>query len=130
MFYRNIRNIRKGKGITQVQLAEAIGVKRPVISKYESGAVPLTVEQLQKIATALDVPLDYIIGDADVKSSLSWTETSKVLLATPYRVSSLNSGETVSGSAKTQICDYLNCSFRYLLGGNDEHDIRQRGSQR
>lgn len=52
-----IRQIRKEKEMTQQELAQKIGVKRAVISKYESGSIEPSLTQLQKIADALEVPL-------------------------------------------------------------------------
>lgn len=43
--------------MTQEELAQKIGVKRAVISKYESGSIEPSLTQLQKIADALEVPL-------------------------------------------------------------------------
>ena len=50
-----IRNIRKSKNMTQEQLAEKIGVKRSVISKYENNSVNISVDTIEKIANALGV---------------------------------------------------------------------------
>lgn len=52
-----IREIRKTLGMTQEQLADKIGVKRSVISKYETGLVSPTLEQLERIADAFQVPI-------------------------------------------------------------------------
>lgn len=57
MEMENLRRIRKEKKITQKQLAEKIGVQPSAISKYETGKVSPTVEQLEKIAEVLEVPV-------------------------------------------------------------------------
>lgn len=56
-----IRALRKEKGLTQEELAQKIGVKRAVISKYESGSIEPSLTQLQKIADALGVPLGNLL---------------------------------------------------------------------
>lgn len=56
-----IRALRKKKGMTQEELARKIGVKRAVISKYESGSIEPSLTQLQKIADALGVPLGTLL---------------------------------------------------------------------
>ncbi len=59
----NIRSVRKQKKLTQEQLADKIGVKRSVVSKYENDCVKISVETLEKIAKALDVDIfDIYIG--------------------------------------------------------------------
>lgn len=50
-----IKEIRKKRGMTQEQLAEKLGVKRSVVSKYESGSISPTTKMLENIAKALDV---------------------------------------------------------------------------
>ena len=58
-----IRHFRRNKGWTQEQLANAVGVKRAVISKYESGMVSPSYNMVQKIAAALDIPVTELVGD-------------------------------------------------------------------
>ena len=57
-----IKEIRKSKNITQEQLSKAIGVSRSVISKYENGTIPITLETISEIAKALDVPAFELLG--------------------------------------------------------------------
>ena len=54
----NIANIRKQKGLTQIQLAEMVGVNRFHISNIERGKSSPSLKLLIKIADALDVSLD------------------------------------------------------------------------
>lgn len=56
-----IRILRRNKGLTQEQLARAVGVKRAVISKYESGAISPSYDMMQKIAHALCVPINELL---------------------------------------------------------------------
>ncbi len=55
----NISYYRKLKGITQLQLAEKIGISRTHMSNIEAPNVPtsISVETLFAIADALDVPI-------------------------------------------------------------------------
>lgn len=57
-----ITSARKKAGLTQEQLASAIGVKRAVISKYETGAIDPSISQLQKIADVLGISISYLLG--------------------------------------------------------------------
>ena len=50
-----IQKARKQKGWTQEQLADAIHVKRAVISKYENGQVEPSVFRFKEIAKALEI---------------------------------------------------------------------------
>lgn len=52
-----IRKVRKEKGMTQKELGRACGMADSAIRKYESGVITPKVGTLNKLATALDVPL-------------------------------------------------------------------------
>ena len=54
---RLIRKAREAKGWTQDQLADAIGVKRSVVSKYETGIISLSVSKCTRIEDALGIKL-------------------------------------------------------------------------
>ncbi|WP_405520281.1 helix-turn-helix domain-containing protein [Spirosoma sp. KNUC1025] len=50
---KSIQEIRKAKGLSQAELAEFIGTNQVVESRYEMGTQYLTIDTIQKIATAL-----------------------------------------------------------------------------
>ncbi|MEO8884955.1 MAG: helix-turn-helix transcriptional regulator [Mucilaginibacter sp.] len=58
-----IRDIRKEKGITQVQLAHVIGKDQQSIQRLEGGNVNPSLYYLHQIATGLDVSLEVICRD-------------------------------------------------------------------
>ena len=60
-----IKKVRQNNGMTQQQLADALGVQRAAISKYEKGIVPPNITTLEKIATALEVPISYFFPPID-----------------------------------------------------------------
>lgn len=60
--YRNligrlIKRFRFRKGLSQMGLAELIGVSYQQIQKYESGKSSISIERLFDIAEALDIPV-------------------------------------------------------------------------
>ncbi len=75
---KNIAQLRKSKGKTAEQLAEALNVTRQTISKWENGETVPTAYNMVDIATYLDVPISDIyvqiigglkhtkLGDIDV----------------------------------------------------------------
>lgn len=58
-----LKTIRKGRGETQEQLAEKMGLCQITISKIETGAITLTLPNLLKIAEHYNVSLDYLCKD-------------------------------------------------------------------
>lgn len=64
MFAENLKNFRRKNNYTQQQLADAIFVSRTLITKYESGAVMPTKENVKKIAEVLKCePTDLLSYD-------------------------------------------------------------------
>ena len=55
---KRIAELRKEKGMSQTQLAEAIGMKQPNLANIEAGRFSTTIDVLERIADALDVKLD------------------------------------------------------------------------
>ena len=55
-----IRGLRREKGMTQKQLADAIGIDDATIRKYESGKLNPKIETIEKIAEGLGVQPDLI----------------------------------------------------------------------
>ncbi len=52
-----IREFRKAKGLTQMELSEIVGVSYQQIQKYENSIDNISVDRLKQIAKALDVPI-------------------------------------------------------------------------
>ena len=50
-----IRELRKNKGLTQVELAEILGVTQTAIYKLETGASDLDTKWMEKLSIALEV---------------------------------------------------------------------------
>ena len=51
----HIARVRREKGITQAQLAERLGIKQPMIARWETGKRKPKIETLMRIAKALGV---------------------------------------------------------------------------
>ena len=85
-----IKEIRKKQGLTQDILARKLGVKRAVISKYETGSVSLSVEQLRRIADLLEVSEGYLLT-GDPNYTTAWDDFSDIIDAptalSPERIS-------------------------------------------
>lgn len=60
---------REGKSLNQAKLAEKSGVTPAAISQIEKGSRTPTIPVLQRIASVLNVSIDYLLGKTD-KSEL------------------------------------------------------------
>lgn len=57
-----IRALRQQRGLNQEQLAELANLNRVTVAKYESGRVEPGAQALARIADAMDVTVDEILG--------------------------------------------------------------------
>lgn len=62
---KRIKKIRTLKKLTQVDVAEKIGVTQPTYSEYENMAGNCAFYTLQKIAKALDVSVSFLVDIDD-----------------------------------------------------------------
>jgi len=58
-----IATLRKEQGITQVQLAETLGVSQQTVTAYEVGRRRIQVSALPVIAKALGVAVESLLGE-------------------------------------------------------------------
>lgn len=62
----NMMLIRKRKKLSQADLGKLIGTSGDVIGRYERGDIKPSIEVAGKIADALEVSLDYLVGKSSV----------------------------------------------------------------
>ena len=58
-----LREIRKSRGMTQEALSRAARINRVNIAKYESGKSAPSLQSAEKLAQALNVTVDELIGE-------------------------------------------------------------------
>lgn len=59
----NLKAARKAKGLTQVEVARAIGLTQNGYSYWENGKAKIDRDQLLKLANLFDVSVDYLLGN-------------------------------------------------------------------
>ena len=65
-FSEKLTALRKGRELTQEQLAEQLNVSRQSISKWESGQVIPEVEKIVELSKAFNVTLDYLLKPSEI----------------------------------------------------------------
>lgn len=65
-FNERLKKLREEKGLTQVQLSELTGISARMIQKYESGNARPRLDAAEKIAKALNVTADQLLGNGDM----------------------------------------------------------------
>lgn len=72
--FQNIfKRLRTSSGLTQVEMAEKLGISRSTIGMYETGAREPDFETLEKIADFFNVDTDYLLGRTEKTSILPET---------------------------------------------------------
>jgi transcriptional regulator with XRE-family HTH domain len=61
-----IIQLRKEKGLTRDKLGKLIGTSAPIVGMYERNEMKPSVEIAAKIAEALAVSLDYLVGNSNI----------------------------------------------------------------
>lgn len=64
----NIRSLRKLNGLTETELANAVGVKQPYINKIEKNEKVPLIPLLQKIATALSTTVQDLLENSNTSA--------------------------------------------------------------
>lgn len=63
-----LKELRKEKKLTQIQMQILTGIDQSDYSKIENGKRYYTFEQCKRIALALDTSMDYLAGLTDEKN--------------------------------------------------------------
>ena len=64
----HLARLRKERGLTQIELAEKLGVSQPVVSDYERGTLRLHGQLIVKLTDILRVPAEELLGIEKPKS--------------------------------------------------------------
>jgi transcriptional regulator with XRE-family HTH domain len=62
----NLQELRIKAGLTQRELAMRVGCAQSEISRIEHGERSISVDRLQQLATALNVPVAALLGERHV----------------------------------------------------------------
>lgn len=62
MLNERIRELRNSRGISQIQLANKLGVTKQSVSNWENDNILPSIEMLVKIANFFEVSTDYLLG--------------------------------------------------------------------
>ena len=65
-FGNRLKVVREEKGLKREDIAKQIGTSAAIIGRYERNERTPSVDIAKKIAEAMDVSLDYLVGDTSV----------------------------------------------------------------
>ena len=67
-FHEKLQELRKGRGLTQEELAEVLYVSRTAISKWESGRGYPSIDSLKEISSYFSVTIDELLSSEKLLS--------------------------------------------------------------
>lgn len=100
----NLREYRKARGYTQESLAEASGLHRTYIGGIEQGRINVSINNIEKIARALEIDPLLLFVDDDPSASREVREK-------PARENGRFPAQGATELADMQLGDYALCSW-------------------
>ena len=88
-----IKELRKQKGLTQVELAKALNVSKGAVAMWETGQRTPTFEYLRPMSMLFNKNPDYILCYSDDASPISWAKPDQTLEQTAEQVLWLKTGD-------------------------------------
>lgn len=61
LFARRLKEARQAKSLTQAELSKATGIAQPDISLIERGQANITLDTMERLASAVGVPLHRLL---------------------------------------------------------------------
>ena len=65
MYFRRLRDMREDADLTQENVAQMLGIRQTVYSRYERGFQTIPLPHLIQLADYYHVSLDYLTGRTD-----------------------------------------------------------------
>ena len=81
MFADRLKELRKERNVTQIQLAEALGVSKGTVAMWETGKREPNFDMINRLSDFFDRRIDYILGYSEDASSPRMTEEEMDFLA-------------------------------------------------
>ncbi|HHW89456.1 MAG TPA: helix-turn-helix transcriptional regulator [Clostridiales bacterium] len=69
IFAKRLKNLRIDNGLTQQELADAIGTTRSAVAQWESGNNRPISKTIEKIAEVLNTDVNYLLGTETIQQS-------------------------------------------------------------
>lgn len=123
-FGSRLKKLREDNGCTQAELADAIGLKQSIVSRYEAGSTVPSDEIINKIADFFSVSSYYVCGDTTApeleNEHIRKPNKAKMKIRKNFSPSRLREAVTSDGVEVKELCKKLRITTdildRYLNG--------------
>lgn len=102
---RRLRTHRITKGMSQTDLGRRAGVTFQQVQKYEKGSNRVSMGRLQKMATALGVPMTVFYDSLDASVEKKPDGPAYELLQDPHAIRMLQAFNSIHGNARAKLLE-------------------------
>ena len=102
-FSERLKKLRKDAGLTQVDVAEKLGISQPAYASWERGIKKPTQENLVKLSKILYVSVDYLLGNTENKQTSDVLENIEIL----FRMNSEGLTEDEKAVFKKELIEFM-----------------------
>ena len=121
----NLKQLRKEKGLGQVEIAKLLGIGQSSYSRYESGLTNIPTDILTKLADILNTTTDIILGRSEEEQSASLTNFDPASIPVKYPKSATHPAPRLEKeTALIPILGSVRAGYDYFAEQNIEGYIR------
>ena len=102
-FSERLKKLRKDAGLTQVDVAEKLGISQPAYASWERGIKKPTQENLVKLSKILYVSVDFLLGNTENKQTSDVLENIELL----FRMNSEGLTEDEKAVFKKELIEFM-----------------------
>ena len=124
MYFQRLRDLREDKDLKQAEIAQMLGIKQTVYSRYERGFQNIPLEHLLRLADFYNVSTDYMLGASLAKKTDALTDGAELqtdrkpsVLTTLRAIIKLSEeAESIGDENENFFSDFFSlCVKKYLL---------------
>ena len=113
---KRLFDLREYKDLSQIKLADYLGITQQTYSLWEKGTKIIPLKHLNSLSNFYEISMDYIVGLTDEKNNSSIIKLTE-LNTTSSTISAYETGKTLILTAFAyQICIKYNVSLDWLCG--------------
>ena len=102
-FSERLKKLRKDAGLTQVDVANKLGISQPAYASWERGVKKPTQDNLVKLSKILYVSVDYLLGNTESKQTSDVLEDIELL----FRMNSKGLTEEEKEIFKKELIEFM-----------------------
>lgn len=117
-FTERLKELRKEKGLNQIEIANYFGTSQPAYQAWESGRRTPAQKSLEKLAKFFNVSVSYLLGETNIRnfSGLTTPKEQSHAPSEPTIGERLKSARKEAGLLQEEVAEHFNVSYAYLAG--------------